>query len=77
MKVTHRRLYVQNTKNRLERKYERFSHIQNHEIRDNIHKSKKGERQRTEAILKYCQKTHFTSLIKTVPASCDLQILSL
>ena len=55
MKVPHRRLYVQNTKNRLERKYERFSHIQNHEIRDNIHKSKKGDRQRTEAILKYCK----------------------
>ena len=29
MKVTHRRLYVQNTKNRLERKFERFKHIQN------------------------------------------------
>ena len=27
MKVTHRRLYVRNTKNRLERKFERFSHI--------------------------------------------------
>ena len=28
MKVPHRRLYVQNTKNRLERKFERFKHIQ-------------------------------------------------
>ena len=55
MKVPHRRLYVQNTKNRLERKYERFRYIQNHEIGDNIRKSKKGERQRTEAILKYCK----------------------
>ena len=55
MKVPHRRLYVQNTKNRLERKYERFRYIQNWEIRDNIRKSKKGERQRTEAILKYCK----------------------
>ena len=55
MKTKHIRLCVWNTKNRLERKYERFSHIQNHEIRDNIRKSKKGERQRTEAILKYCK----------------------
>ena len=31
-------------KNRLERKCERFSYIRNHEIRDNILKSKKGER---------------------------------
>ena len=29
MKTKHRRLYVQNTKNRLERKFERFKHIQN------------------------------------------------
>ena len=29
MKVPHRRLYVQNTKNRLERKLERFKHVQN------------------------------------------------
>ena len=55
MKTKHIRLCVWNTKNRLERKYERFSYIQNWEIRDNILKSKKGERQRTEAILKYCK----------------------
>ena len=42
MKTKHIRLCVRNTKNRLERKYERFSYIQNHEIRDNIRKSKKG-----------------------------------
>ena len=55
MKTKHIRLCVWNTKNRLERKYERFRYIQNHEIGDNIRKSKKGERQRTEAILKYCK----------------------
>ena len=64
MKVPHRRLYVQNTKNRLERKFERFKHIQNWVTRDNIAKSKKGELILIRAIFRLMQNRRWLFLAK-------------